>query len=355
MFCMKGMTPDVFLRAVVTGLRRPSPATHLFLCVADHFEPDWKAGSTSRQRDRVARWVDGFPKFAADFVDDRGRPPQHTFFYPAEAYQADQIEQLTRLTRRGFGDIDVHLHHDGDTADRLREFLHQYVALLHDRHGLLSRDPQGQIRYGFIHGNWALDNSHPDQRWCGVNNELTILRETGCYADFTMPAAPHAAQTRMINSIYYAVDDPQRPKSHDRGTAARVGVQPPSDGLLMIQGPLLISRREPGRGWKPRLENGDLSNALLPSSQRLRAWRQASVGVLGKPEWLFIKLHAHGAQEANAAALLGEPMRETHRALRRLSAQGGPAYFYVTAREMAQLVRQAESGLPAPDFDQLDW
>ena len=352
---MKGMTPDVFLKAAVAGLRRPSGATHLFLCIADHFEPDWQGASANLQRDRVARWVDAFPRSVVDFSDDRGRPPQHTFFYPAEAYQAVQIEQLTRLTRGGFGDIEVHLHHDNDTAERLRQFLHQYVALLHDRHGLLSKDPLGRVRYGFIHGNWALDNSHPDGRWCGVNNELTILRETGCYADFTMPAAPHAAQTRTINSIYYAVDDPQRSKSHDRGTAARVGVRPPRDGLLMIQGPLLIGRREPGRGWKPRLENGDLSSSFPPSSQRLCAWQRARVGVLGKPEWLFIKLHTHGAQEANAAVLLGEPMREMHRGLRRLSSQGGPAYFYVTAREMAQLVLQAEAGLAVPDFDRLGW
>ena len=47
-----------------------------------------------------------------------------------------------------------------------------------------------------------------DGRYCGVNDELTVLRETGCYADFTMPAAPDVSQTRTINAIYYAADDP---------------------------------------------------------------------------------------------------------------------------------------------------
>lgn len=143
---LKGMAPDVFLRATAAGLRRPRRATHLFVCVADHFEPDWKGASQTCQRERVARWVDGFPKSVADFGDQRGRPPQHTFFYPAEAYQATHIEQLTRLTRGGFGDVEVHLHHDDDTADRLRPFLHQYVDLLHNRHGLLTKDRLGQIR-----------------------------------------------------------------------------------------------------------------------------------------------------------------------------------------------------------------
>ena len=44
-------------------------------------------------------------------------------------------------------------------------------------------------------------------------------RETGCYADFTLPAAPSPAQTRIVNTIYWAKDDPTRPKSHDTGTA----------------------------------------------------------------------------------------------------------------------------------------
>ena len=38
-------------------------------------------------------------------------------------------------------------------------------------------------RFGFIHGNWCLDNSRADGRWCGLNNELILLRELGCYAD----------------------------------------------------------------------------------------------------------------------------------------------------------------------------
>lgn len=352
---VKGMAAGVFLRTLLAGLRKPPRPTHVFFCIADHFEPDWRRAARDLQRERVARWVDGYPSSVGDFADNRGRPPQHTFFYPAEAYQPEQVDQLTRLTRGGFGDVEVHLHHDDDTSEQLRTFLHQYVITLHERHGLLSRDRENRVRYGFIHGNWALDNSHPDGRWCGVDDELTVLRETGCYADFTMPAAPHPAQTKTINSIYYAADDPQRPKSHDCGTPATVGTPPPRDGLLMIQGPLLISRRAPGRGYKPRLENGDLSGSSPPSPHRLQAWLRAGVGVSGRPDWLFIKLHTHGAQEQNAAVLLGEPMQQLHQGLRRLSSERAFAFYYVTAREMAQLVRQAELGWKAPDFDRLSW
>jgi hypothetical protein len=284
-------------------------------------------------------------------ADSLGRPPQHTFFYPAEEYEPEHLEQLAKLCRSGCGDVEIHLHHDNDTSDHLRETLLEFAATLHDRHGLLGKDSAGRVRYGFIHGNWALDNSRRDGRWCGVDDELTVLRETGCYADFTMPSAPADCQTRMINSIYYAADDRQRPKSHDRGLPAKVGRRPPADALLMIQGPLALDWRRRKWGLLPRLENGDLHGGRPPTADRLRLWLRAGVAVEGRPEWRFVKLHTHGAQERNAAMLLGEPMRRFHQSLAELAQQDRAfRYYYVTAREMADLVRQAEAGEREPSF-----
>jgi hypothetical protein len=237
------------------------------------------------------------------------------------------------------------LHHRHDTSAALREKLEHYIGALHFRHGLLERDASGRIRYGFIHGNWALDNSRPDGDWCGVNDEITILRETGCYADFTMPSAPDPCQTTTVNSIYYAVDDEQRPKSHDLGTPARVGCKPPHNGLLMIQGPLAWSWRSRKWGLLPRLENGDLTGRRPATLERFHLWCSAGVHVSGRENWLFVKLHTHGAQEANAGMLLGEPMRRFHLDLHAFALEN-PQFriYYVTAREMADLVRQAELG-----------
>jgi hypothetical protein len=105
----------------------------------------------------------------------------------------------------------VHLHHDNDTADGVQEKLARLTAQLHDQHGLWRKDAAGRRQYAFIHGNWALDNSRLDGRWCGVNNELSVLIETGCYADMAMPSAPSACQNSTINSIYYATDDLRGP------------------------------------------------------------------------------------------------------------------------------------------------
>jgi hypothetical protein len=317
--------------------------------VADHWEPKWSRPPRQVERDRVARWSQEYPRLAQAFADSLGRPPQHSFFYPQEEYEPEHLDALVTICRQGLGDVEVHLHHDNDTADGLCEKLCRFTAALHERHGLLRRDTQGRIRYAFIHGNWALDNSRPDGRWCGVNNELSILIETGCYADLTMPSAPAPCQTRTVNSIYYATDDPARPKSHDRGVAARVGSRQPSDSLLMIQGPLALDFRQRKWGLLPRIENGDLTARRPPTAERLALWIGAGVSVAGKPDWQFVKLHTHGAQEANAEMLLGEPMRRFHASLAELAARDeGFRYYYVTAWELASLVLAAEAGATDP-------
>jgi len=295
-------------------------------------------------RRRVRRWVSENPKRFREFRDAVGRSPQHTFFYPAEEYVPEPINRLAELCHQGFGEVEVHLHHDNDTADNLRRTLTEFRHALADRHGLLGRDAQGEPRYAFIHGNWALCNSRPDGRWCGVNNELDVLRETGCYVDMTLPSYPSATQTRAVNRIYYAVDQPDRPKSHDTGTDVGRG-PPPERGLMLIPGPLVFDWSRRKWGVVPRVENGCLQGSQPPTLGRLANWLRARVQVPSRPDWFFVKLHTHGAAEENHDVLLGEPMVRFHEALaRRARADARFHYHYVTAREMYNLVKAAEAG-----------
>jgi len=331
--------------------RRRTPLTgqsvHVLLCIADHYEPQHGKVEPAQAAERVAYWIDRYPKLFEQFRDADGLPPQHSFFFPIDEYEASHVDGIARLCRAGFGEIELHHHHDNDTAAALRARLLHFKELFRNQHGLLSHHRvSGEVKYGFIHGNWALDNSRPDGRWCGVNNELDVLRETGCYADFTLPSAPSRTQTSKINSIYYAVDDPDRPKSHNRGTD--VGVRPaPDRALMLIQGPLLLNWRQrtaPGR-LLPRIENASLQASQPPSMERLDLWIRARVQVRMRPDWFFIKLHTHGAVEANREVLLGRPMVEFHEGLRRRAA-GSPAFHvhYVSARESYNLARAAEAG-----------
>ena len=319
---------------------------HVLLCVADHYEPKWGKAPPELAESRVRSWLENYPKLFGRFRDTDGRPPQHSFFYPLDEYEPHHLDGIAELCRRGFGEVEFHLHHDHDTAEGLRRRLLEFKEVFSQRHGLLSRHRRtGELAYGFIHGNWALDNSRPDGRWCGVNNELDVLRETGCYADFTLPSAPSLAQTSKINSIYYAVDDPLRPKSHDGGTDVRPGAAPPPKSLLMIQGPLLLNWQNRSRGFIPRIENSCIQGNQPPTMQRLDLWLRARVQVPSRPDWFFVKLYTHGAPEGNQRVVLGPAMVEFHEALAKRAREESRFHVhYVTAREMYNLVKAAEAG-----------
>lgn len=323
---------------------RSASCVDILFCIADHFEPARAGASLATQRARVAAWTERLPRLAEQFRDADGRPPQHTFFYPEEDYHPGHLDELARLSSTGFGEVEIHLHHDADSGEGFRDKVERFKTRL-SSHRLLCRDRlDDRIKYAFVHGDWALDNSRRDRRKCGVNSELSILKETGCYADFTLPSAPSDTQTRTVNSIYYATDDPDRPKSHDRGVAVEVG-RPPSGDLLMIQGPLALDWRSRKWGLLPRLENGSLHAVNPPTANRFRLWVEAGIGVIGRPEWIFVKVYTHGAVEQNAAILLGPTMERFHLEIgRRFNDGRRYRLHYVTAREMANLVRAAEAG-----------
>jgi hypothetical protein len=89
---------------------------------------------------------------------------------------------------------------------------------------------------------------------------------------------------------------------------------------------------------------------------RLDLWMRARVCVPTRPEWVFVKLHTHGAPENNQRVLLGEAMTTFHRDLqRRRDANPNFHYHYVTAREMYNLVRAVEAGYRGEVAGALDY
>src|SRR5206468_11959842 len=101
-----------------------------------------------------------------------------------------------------------------------------------------------------------------------------------------------------INSLYYAVDDPSQPKSHDWGIDVGAGPAP-INSVLMIQGPLLLNWKLRKHGLIPRIENANLQANQAPPMARLYLWLRARIQVPARPDWLFVKLHPHGAPEHN--------------------------------------------------------
>jgi hypothetical protein len=329
--------------------RRPiEPGTTLYVCVADHYEPYGGGASREKAHARVQRWMDTYPVIAGRHTDSVGRHPCHTFFYPIEEYDPVLLDSLADLTRRGFGDVDVHYHHDGDTAEKLRVAVNGFLQTLRTRHGLL-REESGTTPWCFVHGNWALDNSRPDGRWCGVDNEIQVLVETGCRVDFTLPSAPSDTQTRKINSIYFARGVPGKRKSHDSGRDAAVGRWGADDELLMVQGPLGLNWRQRKLGLIPKIENAEISADAPPSDIRAKLWPRLAPRLDGAPQHIFLKLHTHGTEDDTMQELLGGGLERMWNALE-ADFRDRPGYQlrYVSAWEMYDIIRKLATGAVKP-------
>ena len=326
-------------------LTRPAPQPGkrvcLLLCVADHFEPRHEARSPAQARDRVERWMTEYPRLFGEFRDADGRPPRHSFFYPLEQYDRWEMDQLAELCgqglRRGGSPPAPRERHGRQPSQDARGVHRECWPTGMDCWPVIGGPERSSMGSSTATGRWP--TSRPDGRCCGVDGELAVLKETGCYADFTFPSAPERNQPRTINRIYYAV----RPapatvaRSRDRGGPGRRADAHP--------GPLALDWRRRKWGVMPRIENACLQGSQPPDTDRVRLWLSARVQVPTRPDWFFVKLHTHGAPEWNQAAVLAEPMRQLHEELARRSASDPLFTFhYVTAREMYNLARAAEAG-----------
>ena len=339
--------PD-YARHLVRRARAPhrSPR-HLLFALCDHYEPLWGGAPDDVGRARVDAWAEGYPRLA-EFRDSDGRPPRHGWFFPGEEYRPYFLDKLAGLARAGFGEVEFHLHHDGDTAATLAPRIEQHLRTF-AKHGHLSR-VDGRFAWAFIHGNWSLANGRPDGKWCGVDDELVLLHRLGCYVDLTFPSAPDPCQPDKVNQIYWPTGDLSRRRSYEHGERARVG-HAYGDRLLMITGPLALARK----GFGVRLENGALTGDDPPTAARVATWLAQGIHVEGRPEWVFVKVHTHGAIEKTAASLLGDGGRALHQALAEHRTRGWKLH-YVTAREMYNVARAAmdgRTGEPSEYFDYL--
>jgi hypothetical protein len=259
------------------------------------------------------------------------------------------MEPLAELVRDGIADVEVHLHHDGEGRQNFVDRISSFCSVLDSEHGLL-RKRNGKLAFGFIHGNWALDNSRPDGRWCGLNDEIRVLRDLGCYADFTMPSGDSPTQARLVNTIYYCNGDPNRPKSYDDGVPLTPGGDVDGD-LLMISGPIGMRWRD---RWLPRLETGELRYGNVATPYRVRRWVELAPRI-GTDS--FIKLFTHGAQERNSSALLCDVLESAFNLLAEEAGRRGCSIHFVSAWQMylaIEAIRQRRDPVVATRTDKID-
>jgi hypothetical protein len=295
----------------------------------------------------VEWWTREYPKVVDNCRDHDGHPLVHTYFYPAEQYDEGLLQMLADHCHAGWGEVEVHLHHGflrPDTAENTRQLLTEFRDRLALRHRCLALE-EGSTRpaYAFVHGNFALANSAAG-RFCGVDSEMQILAETGCYADLTMPSGiGHPAQIAKINSVYECALPLDQPAPHRQGNDLVVGRMPATFPLI-VQGPLVADLPRSLRSARPVLENGVFTGANPPTMHRLSLWKQARVRVLGRPDWLFIKLYCHSMNPTQKGAVIGDSFRNFLAALIGGAADRKETLHFVTAREMANILLAACDG-----------
>ena len=266
-------------------LENTGPTQDIIFTLCDHFEPVW----TGKDIQQYRSFLDGYRRMAGRFQDADGCHPKITLFASQDA-NPDILEMLIPFVREGFGEVEVHVHHgtDDDTGrdntDEMKRIIRE-VRQKYRRFGYCHYPPSasGNFSFGFIHGNWALDNSRVNDKkkrtGCGINRELDLLKVLGCYADFTFPAWGTMTPTKILDRHFYATDD-NKPKSYDRKSNIRVmrvrgG---PSADLLLLQGP----------------DSNDAWNVFTPPTlERMKEWMAHQVKVEGQDRWVFVKLYTH--------------------------------------------------------------
>lgn len=341
----------------------PRGKIHLMIGLADHFEPaivpgDGKARAPySEQERRLERWCREYPKAVDRWRDHHGRPFVHTYFYPAEQYDRGHISRLAEHCHAGWGEIEVHLHHGlshADTAENLQKTLAGFRDTLALEHGCLSAaDGDATPRYAFVHGNFALANSVSGLD-CGVDDEMQILADTGCFADMTLPPSPfHPAQPAKINSLYECKPPLTERAAFRSGIDLRAG-HAPAKFPLIVQGPLIFSLSLAGPR-RVRIENGAFTATNPPSLGRLRFWKRATISVQGRPDWLFVKLHCHSMDPNQEDAVLGETFRNFLESLVQGAGERNEIVHFVSAREMVNIILAACDGKEGNPGDYRDY
>ncbi len=321
--------------------------THIMFCVADHYEPFHGGADFEEARRCVAAWSKGYPAMANHFTDADGKHPQHTWFYPPHLDHRF-LNDLVEMCLQGYGEIEMHLHHNRmqpfpDTSMTLKNKILKCIED-YSQWGIFCL-PDGSKKYAFVHGDWSLDNA-AGSKICGVNNEIQILKETGCFADFTFPAI-NTCQPKMVNCIYYAKDDPQRPKSYNNGIEVTVHGEPSDFDLMMVTGPIgLRSKKWKGKLTIPAIESGSFGKINRPAQDRIDFWIQQGICVKGKPEWILVKLHTHGGPGENHDVNLGATAEKMYDYLCTKYNDGqNYSLHFVTAREMYNVIKAAEAGM----------
>jgi len=277
---------------------------HLYAAFCNHLSPFHGSVSQEIAEHRIVTWQREYTRFASEHRDSLGNMPVHTFFYDEADYNPRFIDVLHRMCKNGIADVEILLRHDQNTAFNFKRKVEGFRDVLFHHHGLLRRNEEA-ISFAFVHDYTAPCGSHQQNILCNVNQKQLILKECGCYADFTLTNQKKRASVKKE--------------------------------LLLIEGPL-------GTNWKtllPRVENGEISARSRFTPHRARMWLDTVPQINGDTKNIFLKLHTHGAVDSTVRYLFGESgIHELYGYLEKISVDNCDLILhYVSAYEMCRKIQ----------------
>lgn len=320
--------PNYFLKGESNKIDKLENGHVMFLFV-DHHEPGYGEKGSRKSKE----WCKAYRNNISGLFDDFGNPFQYTWFYPYDHLNSQVVMNLNELVYTGLGEVEFHWHIANQTNESFKVEIAKATKWFNSYGVMIANGENSKPQFGFVHGNWALDSGDGNPNHCGVTRQLDLLKEAGCYADFTFSTLSTTAQPKKINSIYYSVDTDES-KSYNSGKDSEVGVK--NDGFMIFEGPICWD-------WHDLIWDCaalELTSPFKP--HRVKLWFKWAPTVKGRPDWLFVKVFTHGMQSKKV--ILSDNFRSMVLELKKYCTQKKMSLHFVTAREAYNIVKAAENG-----------
>ena len=231
-------------RARKAMIARPEGERHVLVAVCDHFEP-LHGGRRARSVSRAsAPGANATPRWRAAFATRTVGRRATRSSSPARSITRRFVEPLAEMVEAGLGEVEVHLHHDGDTralacSDKLAQTLTDLEA-----HGVV---PERSGRPGVgVHPRQLGARERPARRaMVRRRRRARAPPRARLLRRLHVPerARPLPAVDRQPHLLSARRVAPARLRLHGRS-----GGGPRPARVLLVQGPLALARREAHRG-----------------------------------------------------------------------------------------------------------
>ncbi len=314
------------------SIHNKSLPVNIYLSLCDYFHPF--SGSVSQEiaEHRVVTWCKEYLKLSKLHVDSSGNHPIHSFFYSEADYNPRLLDVLYRLHKEKLSDVEILIPYIEEPLDNFKHKIEEFRDALFYHHGFLRKSAEGSIRYGFatemknIYGNKNIIRNN------ALLKKLSILLETGCYADFSLFSKKiHREYLKIINLSFKA--------SFVSGLSETFSDNSIYKDLQLVLGPTANGWLNRKWGIFPYLETGEISSIRNFESFRINSWLQNCIRIDSDIINLFIKLHTFGGLDQNIRYLLGESgLHQMFTCFEKLCANNNFVLNYVSAYEMYEKI-----------------